>query len=139
LKEIQTSPFTIFHVSRVYSPEIGISLSVAASSEFGCNPAFRELHLREGVLWLSILDSATWDMDTTSMAPTLRTKRLFTCVLAVAVVLSPVSLAQGNELVVQQHIRTNHLSAVVVDPTGAAIPKAKISLFKCPNSPWCKC
>jgi len=48
-------------------------------------------------------------------------------------ILSPASLAQGNELVVQQHIRTNHLSAVVVDSTGAAIPEAKISLFKCPK------
>jgi hypothetical protein len=67
------------------------------------------------------------------MGVTLSTKRVLTCVLAVATVLSPASLAQGNVLVIQQHIRTNHLSAVVVDPTGAAIPEAKISLFKCPK------
>jgi len=67
------------------------------------------------------------------MAVTSSTKRVFTWVLAVATVLSPASLAQGNELVVQQHIRTNHLSGVVVDSTGAAIPEAKISLFNCPK------
>jgi hypothetical protein len=61
-------------------------------------------------------------------------KRLLICVLAAAAGLSPASLrAQGNELVIEQHIRTSHLSAVVVDSTGAAIPEAKISLFKCPK------
>jgi hypothetical protein len=54
--------------------------------------------------------------------------------LAVAADLSPASLrAQGNELIVEQQIRANNLSAVVVDSTGAAIPAAKISLFKCPK------
>jgi hypothetical protein len=54
--------------------------------------------------------------------------------LAAVAGLSPASLrAQGNVLVIQQHIRTNHLSAVVVDSTGAAIPEVKISLFKCPK------
>ncbi len=58
---------------------------------------------------------------------------LTTCVLAAVAGLGIASLnAQGNELVIQQRIRTNHLSAVVVDPTGAAIPEAEISLFKCP-------
>jgi hypothetical protein len=67
------------------------------------------------------------------MAVTSSTKRGFTWVLAIAFVSSPASLAQGNELVVQQHIRTSHLSAVVVDSTGAPIPEAKISLFHCPK------
>ena len=61
-------------------------------------------------------------------------KHVLACVLAVAADLSPASLrAQGNELIVEQQIRANNLSAVVVDSTGAAIPAAKISLFKCPK------
>jgi hypothetical protein len=61
-------------------------------------------------------------------------KRVLACVLAIAAGLSPESLrAQGNVLVIHQHIRTNHLSAVVVDSTGAAIPQTKISIFKCPK------
>jgi hypothetical protein len=41
--------------------------------------------------------------------------------------------AQGSRLVIEQHIRTNRLAAVVVDPTGAAIPGVRISLFRCPT------
>lgn len=62
------------------------------------------------------------------------TKLFSTCVLAIFASLIPVSLhGQGNELVVEQHIRTNRLSAVVVDSTGATIPEVKISLFNCPK------
>lgn len=41
--------------------------------------------------------------------------------------------AQGNQLIVERHIKTNRLAAVVVDSTGAAISGAKISLFRCPT------
>ena len=53
---------------------------------------------------------------------------------AAAAVLCPLgSSAQGNQLVIEQHIRTNRLAAVVVDSTGAAISGVEISLFRCPT------
>ena len=55
------------------------------------------------------------------------------CVIAVAALSLPQVRAQGNELVVQQHVRTKQLSATVVDGTGAVMPKVKISLFACPK------
>ncbi len=62
------------------------------------------------------------------------TKVRISCVVAVAAALNLAHLrAQGNELVILQHVRANRLSATVIDPTGAAIPKAKISLFTCPK------
>jgi hypothetical protein len=63
----------------------------------------------------------------------LSTKCLVTYAWAVAVVLCPLGInAQGNQLVIQKHIRTNRLAAVVVDSTGVAIPEVRISLFRCP-------
>jgi hypothetical protein len=61
------------------------------------------------------------------------TKVRVSCLVAVAALSLGHPRAQGNELVIQQHVRANHLSATVIDATGEAIPRAKISLFVCPK------